>query len=410
MPSFRADPIPRLSEGCNPPIVIGTATLTTAAMHGAGPDALADMIEHQDTDPVARRYDTAIAYQLAFRRAEGLDLLDEALTASPLFRIRRDGLGHGAIRLLALVAPGELMANTPVDFITNHLDVRLDLLFVLPDQALPPEIPDHDVALFAVGEADAAMVARLHRLYAAWPRPALNDPAHLPELSRDTLSRRLVGVPGLCSPPAVAASRSDLDQLLRDGGDIGRLLPGCSYPALIRPFGSHAGRGLRKVEHPDALAGHLLFSFDPAYFVTAFVDYRSADGFYRKYRVAFIDRTPYLCHMAASQNWMVHYLNAGMADSAAKRAEEAKAMAWFDAGFARRHQAAFAALHERLPFEYYAIDCGELPDDRLLVFEADTAAIIHLMDPADLFPYKHAQMRRVFDAFGGMLHGRTPRR
>ena len=76
--------------------------------------------------------------------------------------------------------------------------------------------------------------------------------------------------------------------------------------------------------------------------------------------------------MAISSNWMVHYLNAGMTESAEKRAEEAQAMATFDAGFARRHAAAFEALHERLGFDYYSIDCAETRDGRLLVFEADT--------------------------------------
>jgi hypothetical protein len=92
-----------------------------------------------------------------------------------------------------------------------------------------------------------------------------------------------------------------------------------------------------------------------------------------------------------------------MTEDAGKRAAEAAAMAEFDGGFARRHAAAFAALHERLPFDYYSIDCSETRDGRLLVFEADTAAIIHLMDPPDLFAYKQPQMRRVFDAFGAML-------
>jgi len=149
-----------------------------------------------------------------------------------------------------------------------------------------------------------------------------------------------------------------------------------------------------------------LFSCAPYYFVTAFVDYRSADGLYRKYRVAFMDRQPYLCHMAVSQNWMVHYLNAGMTESADKRADEAQAMMHFDATFAARHREAFTALHERLPFDHYSIDCSELPDGRLLVFEADTAAIIHMMDPEAVFPYKHLHMRRVFAAFGDMLRRR----
>ena len=139
------------------------------------------------------------------------------------------------------------------------------------------------------------------------------------------------------------------------------------------------------------------------------MDYRSQDGLFRKYRVAFIDRQPHLCHMAVSQDWMVHYLNAGMTESAERRADEARAMEQFESGFAARHRAAFDALHERLPFDYYSIDCSELPDGRLLVFEADTAAIVHLMDPVEVFPYKHPHIRRVFGAFGSMLRQRAAR-
>ncbi len=402
-----AEPIPCLTEACRPPVVIGMARLTTAAMHGASPEDLHGMIDRSDADPAARLYDTAIAYQLAFRRAEGLDLLDEALAQSPLFRTRGADPGEARIRVLALVAPGELMANVPLDFITNHLDVRLDLLFVRPGRSLPDTVPDHDVAFFASGDPDPDTLQRLQRLYAAWPRPALNDPRFLPLLARDRLSRLLAGIPGLCSPPAVAVGRAELEALVRAGGDIGALLAGGGYPVLVRPLWSQAGHGLKKIESARDLATYLMFSFETSYYVTRFVDYRSADRLFRKYRVAFIEHRPYLCHTAVSANWMVHYLNAGMTDSAGKRAFEAQAMATFDTGFARRHATAFGALHQRLPFDYYSIDCGELPDGRLVVFEADTAAIIHLMDPQEMFPYKHVQMRRVFDAFGAMLRRRV---
>lgn len=402
MPVALADPIPRLSEACVPPSVLGTAALTTAAMHGASPEALAAMIARNDTDPSACLYDTGIARQLAFCRAEGLNLQDEALDRATVFRLSCQRADAG-VRVLALVAPGELMANTPLDFITNHLDVRLDLLFVRPAQALPATIPDHDVALFAAGDADPATLGRLQALFPAWPRPVLNDPRYLPLLARDRLARLLADVPEIACPPARAVSRPLLESWLASGGDVGALLPGCAYPVLVRPLGSHAGRGLKKIDGAAAFAAHLMFSFEPEYYVTAFTGYCSPDGLYRKYRVTFIDRAPFLCHMACSRHWMVHYLNAGMTDSADKRADEARAMAAFDASFATRHRAAFAALCERLPFEYFAIDCGETPDGRLLVFEADIAAIIHLMDDATLFPYKQLQMRRVFSAFDGML-------
>ncbi len=74
-------------------------------------------------------------------------------------------------------------------------------------------------------------------------------------------------------------------------------------------------------------------------------------------------------------------------------------MAGFDDGFARRHAQAFAALHRSVGLDYFGIDCAEAPDGRLLVFEVDTAMIVHDMDDADLFPYKQPAMRRLFDGF-----------
>jgi hypothetical protein len=397
--------LPVLDDAVVPPIVLGTGDLTGFAYEGNDFDSLIDRIEQSSGgDPAeaeaARLYDTAIAFQLAFRRSEGLDLQDRALERSQLFRVRAGAAQ--SLRLLALVGPGDLMVNTPLDFITNAIGVRLDLLYVLPDRPLPAVIPEHDVAFFAQSEADPETLDRLRELFAVWPRPALNDPGLLPGLARDVLARSLAGVPGVCCPAAVAVSRSALDAQLAAG-----LPPDCGYPCLIRPGGSHAGAGLALLKTGADLSAYLHRSFERAFTLTAFEDYASPDGFYRKSRIAFVGRQPWLCHKAISREWMVHYLNAGMTESADKRAEEAYAMATFDSGFGRRHAGAFEALHERLGFDYYSIDCAESHDGRLLVFEADTAAIIHAMDPPDLFPYKQPQMRRVFTAFGQMLRRRA---
>jgi hypothetical protein len=100
---------------------------------------------------------------------------------------------------------------------------------------------------------------------------------------------------------------------------------------------------------------------------------------------------------------MVHYLNAGMTESADKRAEEARFMAAFDTDFAARHAAAFAQLHARLGLDYLGLDCAETPDGRLLLFEADVAMIVHAMDPEDPFAYKKGPMHKLFGAFEAML-------
>jgi hypothetical protein len=403
--SFIDEAIPTLSDTLVPPIVRGTADLTTFAYQGNGYEALLERIG-AETEPTAYLYDKSLAAQLVFRRAEGLSLQDAALEASQIYRV---GVApEGALRLLALVSPGDLMTNTPLDFLTNHLNVRLDLLYLLPDRPLPALIPDHDVAFFAVGEADPPELDRLRRLFARWPRPALNNPNVLPSLERDTLAASLQGFPGLCSPRAVAVDRLALEAHIDYGVEImGFAPPHGPYPCLIRPLSSHAGTNLARVESPAELAKYLHFSFERRFFLTTFEDYASPDGLYRKSRVAFIDREPFLCHMAISDRWMVHYLNAGMTESAEKRAEEARAMADFDQGFASRHAAAFDSLHQRLEFDYYSIDCAETRDGRLLVFEADAAALVHMMDPPALFPYKQASMKRIFTAFEDMLRRRA---
>jgi hypothetical protein len=399
--------LPALSDTVTPPVVRGIADLTTFAYQGHGYDSLIERIGATG-DETARLYDTGIACQLDFRRAEGLNLQDEALSRAQVFRVLGGAVSDRPLRLLALVGPGELMVNTPLDFLTNYLDVRLDLLHVVPDRRLPAVIPDHDVAFFAIGDADPATLQRLRTLFQSWPRPALNDPGFLPVLERDALARSLIGVSSIRSPKAVGVTRAMLEAHLADG----RALPGFEtargpYPCLIRPAGSHAGAGLARARDPNELADYLRYSFEKTFYVTEFEDFAGPDGYYRKSRVGFIDRQPFLCHMAISRHWMVHYLNAGMTESADKRQQEAHAMATFDQGFGRRHAAAFEALHDRLGFDFYSIDCAETHDGRLLVFEADAAAIIHLMDPEEMFPYKQPQMRKVFAAFGDMLRRRA---
>ncbi len=400
MSGLLADRPPILAADCVPPTVLGTAALSAMAFRGAGLAEMTRRIAESAAKSVAHDYDHAIACQLMFQRDEGLALQASALDRCPLYRVARGG-PHG-LRMLALLAPGDLMTNTPLDFITTHTDIRLDLLYLLPGRPLPQAIPDHDLMFFAASEGDAEAQARWLRLFRNWPRPALNAPSHLPGMARDVLPRRLAGIASVRSPPAVMASRERLVGLLDGGQGIGDLLPGCGYPVLIRPLHSHAGAGLARIDGPQALSDYLLFSGGPGFMVTAFVDYRSPDGMFRKYRIAFIARRAFLCHMAVSSHWMVHYLNAGMAESAGKRAQEASAMAGFDRGFALRHADALARVADVLGFDYCSIDCAETADGRLLVFEADSAAIVHMLDPPELYPYKPAQMRRVFAAFAAM--------
>ena len=380
-----ADKIPPLSPELAPAWVNGTAAQAHRVFAGAGLDELVRFNQRRTDTPdqeAALVYDISLALELNFQGDAARDLQIEALRHCSLFRVA-DGFtcqSSRPLRLLVVSAPGNFMVNTPLDFITLHLDVRQDLLFVVSGQELPAVLPEHDIAFFAVSDAEPSLWRRLDRLYRAWPRPALNDPSRIRRLSRDVVADGLAACADICSPPSLRLTRADLAAHGTGMREIPLLAAGAA--AIIRPVGSHAGQELEKLDTASDLAAYLQRSRADAFFVTRFIDYRSADGLFRKFRIAFIDRAPFLCHMATSEHWMVHYLNAGMNENAERRADEAQAMESFDAGFAARH-------------------------GRLLVFEVDTAAIIHLMDPPDLFPYKPAQMRRVFAAFGAMLRRRA---
>jgi hypothetical protein len=393
--------------GTAPPVTHGLSAL--AALVFAGHDAAGLMrdllaLSSGETPDLGAAMDLATLLQLTGRGQDGLTLQAEVLERCRHFRVVH-GTGEGP-RLLALMAPGDFMANTPVDFLLKGSNVTFDMLFLDPAEGPPATVPPHDLAIMAVGESDdnTALLRALSPALAVWPRPILNgDAAAILGLRRDLAAVALDGLPGLLAATTVRASRADLIDIARGAMAVANILSGADFPLIVRPLGSHAGAGLERIEGAAALAAYLEARPEPMFYLAPFIDYASADGRFRKYRLAFVAGAPFLAHLAISDHWMIHYLNAGMTEDAAKRAEEAEAMRDFDTAFAARHAAAFAAMSARLGLDYYGVDCAQTPDGRLLVFEADTAMIVHDMDPPDVFPYKAANARRLFAAFQRML-------
>jgi len=313
--------------------------------------------------------------------------------------------GQAKIRLLAIMGPGDLMANTPLEFLLENSDVALDILYVAPDLPLPPLLPEHDLLFVAIGESERniPLLQEVASALEFWPRPVLNLPELIALLSRDSACALLQSVPGIVMPNTVRIDSQTLQQVGLAELPLADVLADGEFPVIVRPVDSHAGKGLAKLDTPADIADYLRTMPQDAFYISRFVDYRSADGLFRKYRIVLIEGRPFVCHMGISEHWMIHYLNAGMAESAEKRAEEARFMDSFDEDFARRHAAALHAVYERMGLDYLGIDCGETPDGRLLIFEVDSNMIVHAIDPVDLFPYKQPQMRKVFAAFREML-------
>ncbi len=386
---------------------IGMATLCKMAFDGfdLAPvwNRLVHRVQAQPNDAAAL-LDLSTIAQLQGRPQDRRELQAAALKLQSIYRRPAAAGAERPLKLLAFMAPGDFMTNTPLEFMLEGTGIALDMMYVVPAAPLPAP-PEHDVALVAINESDEAapVLREVERLVKFWPRPVVNAPARIAQLTRAGTWALLKSAPGVVMPMNVRIDRATFAKV--GGGDvmIESILDGAGFPIIARPFWSQAGMGLVKLESASAIAAYLGEWADAEFYLAPFVDYRSHDGLFRKARVALIDGRPFVCHMAISQHWMIHYVNAGMCNDAGKRAEEARFMANFDSEFGARHAAAFTAIAERSGLEYLPIDCAETADGKLLVFEVGTAMIVHSMDPPDLFPYKRPQMEKVFNAFHAML-------
>jgi hypothetical protein len=331
-----------------------------------------------------------------------------ALGISRTYQIKH-GDGSG-LRVLAFVTAGDFMANTPIEFLVEKSNCTLLLYYVDSKTASLLEVPEHDVAFLAVGESpdNAAILDNLAVLLSTWQGPIVNNAPHMiRSLTRRDVALRFVDEPSISAPRCIIASREHL-MLLKAGNPRCDLpIPDRACPIIIRPIGSHAGQGMSKIDGLDDLDAYLIEHNHPHYYVCPYVDYRSPDGLFRKHRIAFIDGVAFACHSAISDNWMVHYLSAGMETDAWRRAEEAEWMRKFETDFASRHSKAFRAMHKQFGLDYFAIDCAELADGRLLLFEADVAMIVHALDRDSMFPYKKEPMAKLFSAFQTALRERA---
>lgn len=386
---------------------IGFARLTTMAFNGADLRPMRDEIMAKialGTVDAGEGLDLSLIAQLLGDKQMGLAVQDEVLAFHQLFR-SPCSLEKPKLRVLALAAAMDMGGNTPIEFLLEHSGIELQTLYVVDGIELPTPLPEHDVAIVIASDSEECRQAlrKIESAASRWPRPLLNPPHLVGNLDRDKLHRLLHGIEGLDIPATEAASRAQLSGVAETLLPLADIADGLAFPIIIRPRGSHAGSGLAKIDDRGALGHYLAERPEVEFFVSRFVDYANADGLFRKYRIVFADGRPYACHMAIADRWDIWYLNAGMAFSDEKRAEEADFMRGFDEIFAVRHRHALAAMAERVGLDYFTVDCAVNKNGELLIFEADNTAVVHNMDSPEVFPYKPRQMNKIFDAFAAML-------
>jgi len=328
-------------------------------------------------------------------RAAALNHLAHGIALHPV----RLGRGETPRAVLALAVPGDLQANIPLSHLLEP-GVAVHVLWVTPDLLLRLDalrLPGVEAAVTVMSESVAhhESLSLARQVAQRLGLPMLNDPRAIAGASRTTMAVELAGIGGLVVPPCQAVNSI-------------RAPDPALFPALVRPLASHAGQGLFLCDtRAQFLAWRESCDEPMDAYVTRFVDVRSADGLYRKYRVVFVNGEPFPVHLAIHDDWGVWYYNAGMERFAGRRAEEERFLGDIGAVLGASGIATLREIAARVGLDYCGLDFGRLDDGRLVLFEVETGMIVHDNDPAEIYPYKAPAIARIRAAFGHMLGQRA---
>lgn len=333
--------------------------------------------------------------QMTGGREEALEHQRAALGVQRLFSYQAQNPQR---RILCLCAPGDWQTNIPVDFLFDRETTTVSKLYLTDEEhTVTDVVPAYDVVWNTIAESPEAVqyLAFANHFINAQSKPALNKPANVIGTARPLLATTLASTAARVAPVAIVDRAT-----LRNAA-----LP-FAFPMIARPLGSHAGHGLERLDEASACATYTEQHPADRYFVSPFVDYASDDGYFRKYRIVYVDGVPFPVHLAISPNWMIHYYNAPMAEHQWMRDEEAAFLEDPRGAFDEARFATLVQIGAAVGLEYFGIDCSIDRDGNVLIFEADTAMLVHTSDPVDLYPYKQKFVPRIYRAVEAMIDRR----
>jgi tetratricopeptide (TPR) repeat protein len=334
----------------------------------------------------------------------------EAARMQPLIT-RAAARSPAEFRILALYAP--FGGNTPTEYLFQDAFYDTDTLALFASREYDDALFERNVQLVVNLISDADQTDELlpvaAELVDRFGLPILNDPRRIRTTTRDAVAGLLEGIAN-CRVPKALRLKAGAD---RSPAALCALLP-FSSTILARPVGTHGGDDFEKVEDHVALADFLSQHPDHDHYLIEYIDYRSIDGYFRKYRFIFIDDQILPYHLCIGNHWKLHHISTDMANQAWMQQEEAAFLNDPAAVFSPANFQALQSIRERMGLEYCGIDCGLDASGNLVVFEVNASMLVHARN--EEFPYKAPAVTRIKLAFDAMLRklagspGRVARR
>lgn len=307
------------------------------------------------------------------------------------------------VRVLLLGVDGQ--GNIPTEaFFNDRVFQTAALIVDFFDPATP--VPPHDVVFNVIGDADrcALALAATNAILAQTDAPILNRPSVVLATGRAANAQRFGTIPNVVTArfatfPRWLLNRSDPIKALSASG--------FRWPLLLRVPGFHTGEHFVKVDDPNETAAALASLPGSAAMAIEFLDTRSADGKFRKYRVITVDGAIYPLHAAISSDWKVHYFSADMEREASHRDEDAAFLSDPRAVIGERAYTALEAVIEMLALEYGGVDFTVDSEGRLVVFEGNATMIVQRPPEDTRWDYRRKPVEHIISAVDTMLLDRA---
>jgi len=300
------------------------------------------------------------------------------------------------------------LGNAPLEpFIDDRIFLKWTVFVEFLDPAA--ELPPHDLVLNAIGDADrcASGLELAERILARTTAPVLNLPSRVRATGRAANAERLGQLSGVVSARTAEWTR---ESLLASDAPSALERGGFAWPLLLRSPGYHTGKHFVKVDGPADLPSAIEALPGARLLVMQFVDTRSADGQFRKYRVMVVDGVLYPFHLAVSSNWKVHYLTADMADHPEYRAEDDAFLKDMSQVLGQDVLRTLDRIRDQLGLDYGGVDFGFDARGNLVVFEANATMAMLAPQGDDRWDYRRTPVNRVREATRRMLVARAGRR
>jgi tetratricopeptide (TPR) repeat protein len=321
----------------------------------------------------------------------------EAARLQPLIT-RAAARSPAEFRLLALYAP--FGGNTPTEYLFQDAFYDTDTLALFASREYDDAVFGRNVQLVVnlISDADQsdALLPVAADLVDRFGLPTVNDPRRIRMTTRDAVARLLEGIP-TCRVPKALRLKAGAD---RSPEAFRALLP-FSSTILARPVGTHGGDDFEKVEDHAALSAFLSQHADHDHYLIEYIDYRSRDGYFRKYRFIFVDDQILPYHLCIGNDWKLHHISTDMANQPWMQQEEEAFLNDPAAVFSPANYQALQTIRERMGLEYCGIDCGLDVCGNLVVFEVNASMLVHARNEG--FPYKAPAVRRIKHSFDAML-------